>query len=217
MSKNNGGYMGQQVGKLGPAVGRIWRGMNVYAGYQKFVKNPRTVDQLAVRAKFGTLASISRAMRAATKKGLAGIKTIWDGNNAFMHINWDAVSGATAAEVAVSYADLVVSRGNLPPVVFGSADFETPLTVKASFSSNEELDGADASDEVYMLVYQADLKQAVLGAPVLRSSEGIDVLVPASWSGMRVHVYGFAVAGGMNEEMKGQTSDSTFIGTGNIG
>lgn len=217
MSKNNGGYMGQQIGKLGPAVGRRWRGMNVYAGYQKFVKNPRTEGQMAVRAKFGALASLSRCLRGATKKGLADIKTIWDGNNAFMHINWPAVSGATAPEVAISYADIVVSRGNLPGVSFGTPDFEEELTVKVPITgTNIDVPGAMESDLIYIIAYQPDLKQGILSTPVLRTSGDISLIVPAAWSGMRAHVWGFCV-GAPNNEMPNEPSDSYFVGTGNIG
>ncbi len=40
MSKNAGGYMGIQIGKLGPAVGSMWKGKNVYRSYNPFVKPP---------------------------------------------------------------------------------------------------------------------------------------------------------------------------------
>ena len=216
MSKNNAGYMGQQIGKLGPAVGRRWRGMNVYSAYQKFVKDRKSESQLAVRAKFGAITSLSRCLRGATRMGLAGIKTLWDGNNAFVHLNWSAVSGATAQEVAISYADVVVSRGNLPSVNFGTPDFEEELTVKVPITGdNVDVPGSTASDLVYLIAYQPDLKQGILSTPVLRSSETISVTVPSAWSGMRAHVWGFCI-GAPNNTVPNEPSDSCFVGTGNI-
>lgn len=40
MSKVSKGYMGEVIGKLGPAVGRQWKGKNVMSAYQKFPHNP---------------------------------------------------------------------------------------------------------------------------------------------------------------------------------
>ncbi len=35
--------MGIQIGKLGPAVGSMWKGKNVYRSYNPFVKPPPTL------------------------------------------------------------------------------------------------------------------------------------------------------------------------------
>ena len=56
MSKNSGGYMGVQVGKLGPAVGSMWKGRNIFRAYNPFVKNPRTEKQQLQRARFSVIA-----------------------------------------------------------------------------------------------------------------------------------------------------------------
>ena len=66
MRKNSGGYMGIQIGKLGPAVGSMWKGRNVYRSYNPFVKNPRTPEQLKAREKFTILTQLARMFSPAS-------------------------------------------------------------------------------------------------------------------------------------------------------
>ena len=58
MSKNAGGYMGIQIGKLGPAVGSMWKGKNVYRSYNPFVKTPHTPGQQEQRASLSSRTGI---------------------------------------------------------------------------------------------------------------------------------------------------------------
>ena len=217
MAKTKLGILDGFNGKLGTVVGYERMNKELMRAYVKDVRNPRTEDQQAVRAKFGLLGKVCRTMLPALRLGMtaAGKAKQMTAGNLFMQKNWGAVSGATAAEVAVSYADLMLSTGQLPMPGFGAADFEEELTVKVTFEANSDVPGADASDEVYLFVYQPDTNGGVLGAPVLRSTQTVSVTVPASWSGMRVHVYGFAV--GSAYGMTGKPSESAYVGSGNIG
>ena len=219
MAKNVGGYLGIQRGKLGGAVGRIWRGQQVYSVYTNAVKNPRTEAQQAVRAKFAALMKLCRTMQYGTKKGLIAVRTLWDNNNAFMHINWAAVSGATAQEVAISYADIKLSQGICPMPSTGTLDFEEELTVKVPTLDTSDMPGANASDEIYYLIYQPDTNSATMKVDQRGSAAGeVAIQVPSAWSGMRVHVYAFAVAAIGDEVVHvGEPSDTIYCGSGNIG
>ena len=219
MAKNVGGYLGIQRGKLGGAVGRVWRGQQVYSVYTNAVKNPRTEAQQAVRAKFSALGKLCRALQYGTKKGLNGIRTIWDNNNAFMHINWDAVSGATAEEVAISYADVKLSQGICPAPIPGALDLEGEAVVKYPTTDTSTMPGASETDMLYTIVYQPNLNQAVMGVSLRGTGSAVTAVeVPAAWSGMRVQVYAFCVATEGDEVVHvGEPSDTVFVGTGNIG
>ena len=62
MSKNFKGYLGDQIGKLGTAVGRKWKRKMVYSAYQGKVKNPNTEEQQLVRARFALLGQHGREL-----------------------------------------------------------------------------------------------------------------------------------------------------------
>ena len=48
-----------------------------------------------------------------------------------------------------------------------------------------------------------------------RTEGSVDMRLPVSWTGMTVHVYGFAVGDGRDNS--GLRCDSSYIGTGNVG
>lgn len=74
MSKNTQGYLGPQIGKLGPAVGFLWKGRNNYRSYNPFVRNPKTPAQVEARAKFKLLAQTARLLSQAVDWVLVGRK-----------------------------------------------------------------------------------------------------------------------------------------------
>lgn len=219
MSKYSKGYMGEQIGKLGPAVGRKWRGIAYMAAYQKNVSNPNTEDQQLVRARFRSLTALMHAFRQAITLGYGAVaaRRGMTECNMFVKRNWLRVTAIDPADVQVAYSGLQVSEGNLPCVTFGAADFggATHLTISVAMEGNSDVPDADAEDKVYLFAYCPDNGQGVLGSPALRSASEVSVTVPGSWDGLTVHVYGFAV--GTKEDVnKGWRSNSAYCGTGEM-
>ena len=226
MSKNSGGYMGVQVGKLGPAVGSMWKGRNIFRAYNPFVKNPRTEKQQLQRARFGVIAKLATSMSNVVNFGFAS-KASQERNlprALFIRENMPCVHANTVDSVTVDYADLVVSRGGLDTPRFGTPQFDTPQQVAVSFST-AVVGCATDDDHVCLGVYCPDARECVFDKSAKRSDGSAVVDVPAYWNGMKVHVWGFALAGvdevtfipNYNGNMyPGQTSDSVYIGTGNI-
>ena len=218
MSKNYGAVLGKQSGKIGPIVGRIVNGKQFYAARPTARKSkdlsPREID---ARLKFSILGRLGRAFRAASKLGFADyIKAAPYRNpvSTFAKKNNDAVSvvGGTSE---VDFGNLRCAEGILPQVGFGTADFEEPLTVKVPFTANSDVQGADTADQVYLFAYEPESGTGVLAQPVQRNAGDIELHFPSVWSGLEVHVYGFAIGNGRDN--LGQPSNSAFIGTGNVG
>jgi len=223
--------MGTQVGKLGPAVGSMWKGRNVYRAYNPFVKNPRTEKQLLVRARFKTMADLARAFAQATNFGYKrlanNLHTTTRG--LFHRDNWPAVHANTPDSVTIEYADLVCAKGDLTPVRFGTPQFDTPQQIDVSF--NRDVFGNATDDDIVILfAYCPDAKCGVMspttGQSVAKRSDGsVSLDVPAYWNGMKVHVWGFAITS-VDEPTyidayggyiyPNTVSDSLYIGTGNI-
>ena len=205
-------------GRLGLNTASIVHGVNILKGLPASVRNPRTSAQMDNRERFKTLSQLAAAFIAPSNLGLKNkakqygpLVTICD---AFMKANQGAVS-VMGGEAEVDYGSLKCALGNLPQAGFGNASFAEPQRVTVTYSTSADMPGADAQDKVYMFIYQPDTKQGILSAPALRTTGNMDVRVPASWTGLTCHVFGFALGDG--RENKGKNSDSSYIGTGIIG
>lgn len=216
MSKNFKGYLGDQIGKLGTAVGRKWKNKMVYSAYQGKVRNPKTENQCIIRARFSRLSMLAASFLDATEIGLKASAKHYDYTESdhFMKRNWDAVTATDPEVLTVDYGALVVSEGRTPWVEFHEPDFSDEASVSVTFDPGNKVPKASANDQVYLFVYQPDTDMGVLSLPVSRSTGSVSVAVPSLWSGMTVHLYGFAVGAG--DSTKGKTSPSTYVGTGTI-
>lgn len=216
MALYKNGILGAYRNKVGTVVGRIWRGKDVVAAMPKSMHNPNTDPQKKIRSRFAVIGRLAASLLNALNIGLHNIymKRQSTAIGEFVRLNWDAVTEA-GGTVTIDYSSLKVARGNLVGVMFGTADFDTPQQVEVSFESNEEADGTSLDDKVYMIVYCPDVDAAILSAPVKRSAHSVSLMVPAYWGGMTVHMWGFTVGDGMTN--KGKISNSTYIGSGNIG
>lgn len=225
MSKNGKGYMGEQIGKLGPAVGKIWKGKMIYSAYQKFVHNPHTRSQRLIRARFAKLTEMESVFLPILRIGLGVVadkRAVTEGNK-FVDLNWNAVTATSPEEVEVNYGSLVVGKGILPNANFHEPDFETERQVTVAFDSDTVALYAGENDLVYLFAYQPDLRQSRMGKPVRRSAESITMTLPSAWSGMRVHLYSVAVGKSTNTDLEttevwekniGLVSDSVYVGSG---
>ena len=219
MSKYSQGYMGDQIGKLGPAVGFRWKGRAVMRAYLKHIANPNTLAQRIVRARFRVLTQMASAFSRATVIGLNDVakeNAITEGN-AFFKLNYSRVTAISPDEVTVSYSGLKVSQGNLTGVTFGAVDYGEGehLHLSVAMTGNSDAPDADASDKVYVFAYCPELSQGVLSLPALRSAAQVSMALPASWDGMDIHVYGFTV--GAKEGLNlGKKSGTTYCGTGEV-
>lgn len=216
MAIYNAGYLSPIRKKLGNAVGRKWRNLDVLSVYQPNVRNPRTSAQQVNRFRFGALSSIAMNVSAALKLGFEAITrgTKIPVRSYFIKSNWSKVSATSAGVVTVTYDELIVSKGGLPMVHFGNPSFEDPLEVSVPLADSGTATGADPNDDVYVLVYDADNGESVLSTPKKRNDEEVIVVVPDYWNGHHVHCYGFGIGGGI--ENMGVTSNTRYLGAGTI-
>ena len=218
MGKISGDLFGTYSGKLGLTVGRKVHGVCFTSKYNGNPRNPRTSLQMDNRERFKTLAQLSSAFMGASKIGLKATAKSYgplvSTFAAFVKANQGAVS-VMGGEAEVDYGSLLCAKGSLAPAGFGNAVFTNPQEVSVTYATTSDMPSSDAQDKVYMFLYQPDTKQAILSASSLRTTGTLAVHVPASWVGLTVHCYGFAIGDG--RDTKGLVSDSSYIGTGIIG
>lgn len=226
MAKSDFNVLGNQRGKVGNVVGFMRKGKQCYRGYTSQVTQSKSADLLMAKMRFATLGKLAIQFRGAVKRGYQKLlaSSTMSACNLFVKKNYDAVTVASvSSDPTVDYGAIVLSEGNLPFVDWKTPDFTEESEVSCAFGGNSEMPGADANDQVYMVVYQPDTNVAVVSLPSSRSAGSISVEVPALWSGMKVHVYGFCVnpADRYDENLlstivKGEASPSSYVGQGTI-
>lgn len=196
MSKNYQGILGPQIGKVGPVVAYRWKGRDVYRGYVRYTKNPRTAKQLLNRAKFTLMADFARALSAAVNRGYKymGESLKVTPRNVFSQKNMQHISGATPDALNIRYEDVELSDGPLTPVSGGTTHYEDgTLTFTPSDSGQYGCYDNDL-DKVMCVVYNPTkgLSKLASASREVAHETGIEVAIPDTWSGDKVEVYAFA-------------------------
>ena len=191
MSKNTQGYLGPQIGKLGPAVGFLWKGRNIYRSHNPFVRNPKTPAQVEARAKFKLLAQTARLLSPAINLGYA-YKADAERNTTralFTRENYHLLS-YDQGQPDIDMTLLSLADGPLTPVAFGTPSIsDLTLTVPIA-NSYSGIGCALDSDRVHLLVANRTKDMAIL-VSAARTDTQLQASLPDTFSGTQVELYGF--------------------------
>ena len=205
------GIVGPFAGKLGPAVGYLWKGRQCVRAYQPYVRYPNTEFQQQQRNWFVGMVRFASKATAALQLGLrqkADEAQMTEGNYFVMKNKEHFVR--SGAEVTVDYSRLQLASGPAADVWFKPARFEADETVVVDFEKNGMSFRASGDDKVYLYVYSPTRDEGYLAAPAARRSKTVRVRLPERWAGAEVHLYGFVV------DREGRPSESTYIGMGRV-
>lgn len=213
-----GNNLGRLKKKSGPNVFRKWRTHQVMSVYNSEVRNPNTDGQKVVRYSFASATRLAAAFSSAIMVGFEnvckGTKTPQRGY--FVKENWGCFHSDNTGSVTVDYDNLVISKGDLPQILFGNATFTNPLEVDVPITDDASAIGANANDIAYVFVYSPEAGAGILSASKKRTDPSVAINVPAYWNGHRVHVFGFAKGADANTINPGDLSDSRYLGSGTI-
>ena len=217
MAKQTAGFMGGFHGRLGPAVGYMWRGQWCVRAYNPAPRNPRTPEQVAHREMFKREVQLASHMSWAINLSFKEVSYNMGMTpyNLFVHLNQHAFSlverdqsGASQPNEVVNgifmvdYRNLILSTGPLQEAVYEAPEWtsDNVLTVKLGRSSG------DRHDYVRLYVYCPDLETGILTAPVYRKAKQISAMLPDRFAGREVHVYGLVY----NDD--GVWAETTYVG-----
>lgn len=211
------GYLSPIRNKLGNAVGRKWRTLDVLSVYNGRPRNPRTTAQQIVRTRFGAAANLAMAFAEAVK---IGFKPMCDGTpiperSMFIKKNWNAINADSPEAATIEYTELVISEGSLPEAQFGACSFANPLSVEVPMTDSSDGERALDTDKVAIFVYSPEAGTGKFGETKVREDHSVACNVPAYWNGHRVHVWGMAW-GAPNTDNAGKVSMSRYLGVGTI-
>lgn len=200
------GYMGAFNGKLGPAIGYMWKGRPCLRSHQAFVKDPRTRNQLRSRSAFSTVSALAADMRSAIEIGLRGLATErgCSVGNTFISLNHRCVA-ANDGTAVIDYTSVQVAGGGLEGVDFGTLEVEEPSLARVGFTTAAG-SAADSDDYVYLYAYLPSLNHGLLSLPAARAAGSVSLRLPQQWCGRETHFYGFC----WDHDL--QCSPSTYLG-----
>ncbi len=212
MAKQTAGFMGGFHGRLGPAVGYMWRGKWCVRSYNPYPRNPRTEAQTQHREMFKREVQLASYMSWAVNLGFRELS--YDNGmtpyNMFVHLNQHAFSLVDNV-FTVDYSALRLSSGPRAGVAFGTPVWEEDDVVTVRFDGDGSGLRADSYDSVYLYAYCPDMEDGFLAAPVYRRTKRISAAVPNCFAGHDVHLYGMVVS------EDGEWSETIYAGCVNSG
>ena len=232
MAKQTAGFMGGFHGRLGPAVGYMWRGQWCVRAYNPAPRNPRTPEQVAHREMFKREVQLASHMSWAINLSFKEVSYNMGMTpyNLFVHLNQHAFSlverdqsganqhafslverdqsGANQPNEVVNgiftvdYRKLILSTGPLQEAVYEAPEWTSDNVLTVKLGRSS----GDRHDYVRLYVYCPDLETGILTAPVYRKAKQISAMLPDRFAGCEVHVYGLVY----NDE--GVWAETTYVG-----
>ncbi|MBQ9417693.1 MAG: hypothetical protein IJU19_03845 [Bacteroidales bacterium] len=191
MAHITSGILNAFSGIIGPVLGYEWKGRSCMRS-RPAPRNPRTARQQHGRSVFGATAHLWSLMREAAVVGLRGpaAERQVGENNLFVSLNRQCVSVADG-EATIDYPGIRIAEGDLAGVAFGIPQVAADGTVEVGFSPLAGAAGM-ATDYVLLFAFVPSAEEGRLAAPVHRSDGHTSLVLPTRWTGMEVHLYGFA-------------------------
>ena len=184
------GILGGFSGKVGNVVGATWRGIHYMRIMPASVTNPQTPGQMSQRLKFSLVLDFLQPLLGFLRIGFKGYAEGMSAFNAAMSYSMlNAITG-TYPDLALSPADVLVSRGTLRPVAAATATAAALQTIEVEWEDNSGLLNASADDNATLVVVnEAKGDIAVSLEAGQRGDSLATIVVPEAYVGDEVHVY----------------------------
>lgn len=219
MAKYYAGYLSPFKNKLGNAVGRRWRNIDVLAVYQPNVKNPRTAKQVVQRNRLSFTSSLARTLNPVISVTLARVCA---GTKSFPRARFVSlnIANTTTTGTIDQWQNVILSDGNMQNPFFAAAAVGSNNDVTLSWtetSLSEILSDADTDAcKVSLVVLNPLKKQVIVSRPAAVSAENLRVVCPASWIGDTCQCYAYTQCLGEADLVEGirigEFSRNAYVG-----
>lgn len=212
MAKYRLGVMGTFENKVGIVVGRKWRNLDVMSAYQPKVFNPNTKKQVEQRQRFGATSTLARGMKLGLAYGFAGVAagTKSPARSRFVQANIPAVEFTWPDTIDIDYSMVKVSDGSHMNATYGTPTSTEPLEIAMTYSLPIVEGFSNEDDNVFAVAYNPADGNCVLGYS--RANAGsVRIVVPSSWNGETVHVYGFVIGSEAGSGTTARPTDATQV------
>ncbi len=207
MAKIDNGYLGGFSGRLGPAIGYMWRGKWCLRSRPTKVTNPQSEAQQQHRMMFKQEVVLASKFNHVLRHTLEEVSRELHMTpcNLFIQSN-QAVFGTDNGVLTVDWSRLLLSAGPVAPVEFGTPSIDEDNVLRINFTKNPFRMRADGFDSVSVYLYCPDIEAGYLSAPVYRRDGKIGIALPEHLLGHEAHVWG------MVQDQQGRWSNTIYIG-----
>jgi hypothetical protein len=215
MATIKSGILGNVSGKVGNVVGGTWKGINYLRTMPAGISNPNTELQASQRLKFSTVAKFLQPITEFIRVGYKTQAVKMTASNAAFSYNFHNALAGDFPDYSIDYPHAMVSRGNLAGAINPACTSTEAAKIHMSWEMIAGTGQASETDTAIFVICNADKQEAVYSLNAgTRSDGGLDVTLPASYSGDTVHCYIAFMT--MNSVLGGQArnaiSNSNYAG-----
>lgn len=189
MGRINKGILGGFSGKVGSVVGGNWKGIDYMRSKGNRGNFTATEAQAAQQLKFGMAVRFVTSMSGLVAIGFRNYANRQTGaNGAVSYLLKNAISGTYPA-FSIVYADVLVSRGDLPNVLAPAVTMGAGSLLTYNWTDNSGVGIAKATDKVILAAYCPAFNQCIYTTGSAARSAITDVLNLATFSGEVAETY----------------------------
>jgi hypothetical protein len=199
MGKFSKGILGGFSGKVGNVVGGNWKGIDYMRSKSSYKNLNPSEAQLTQQLKFGMCIRFVQSMSGLLERTFNNFAIKKTGiNSALSYTLKNAVTG-TFPLFSIDYANVLVSRGDLPNVLAPSVLMGANSLLVYSWTDNTGVGVARATDKAIPVAYCPDFNQCIYLTAGADRSSVTETLNLSSFSGKTVETYlGFVSESGVN-------------------
>lgn len=190
MARFSKGILGGFSGKVGTVVGGNWKGIDYMRSKGARRRNANPTDrQLAQQLRFGVGIRFLQSMGAFLALSFRDFAVQKTGNNAALSYTLKNAITGVFPNFAISFPDVLVSRGDLPNVLGPTASMGAASQLSYAWTDNTGVGIAKETDKAMLLAYCPELGQAIYTTGSAGRSALTDSLNLAQFAGRQVHTY----------------------------
>ncbi len=193
------GILGGFSGTVGTVVGGNWKGIDYMRSKGSPGNRNPSEAQLAQQLKFAMCIRFLQTMTGLVEVGFSSFAIKKTGaNSALSYLLQNAVAGVYPTYNIV-YADVLISRGDLPNVLAPTAVAAAASLLNFSWTNNTGVGVAKATDKAILAAYCPAFNQCIYTTGSADRSALTDSLDLSTFAGQVVETYiGFMAANGKN-------------------
>jgi hypothetical protein len=183
------GILGGFSGKVGSVVGGNWKGIDYMRSKASRRDFKPTQTQLAQQLKFALVVKFVQTFTGLTEISFSNFAVRKTGyNSAVSYTLRNAVTG-TYPLFSIRYADVLVSRGDLPNVLAPAVTAGANSMLTWSWTDNSGVGIARATDKALLAAYCPAFNQCIYTTGSATRNALTDSLDLSSFSGQEVHTW----------------------------
>jgi hypothetical protein len=207
------GFLGGFHGRLGDAVGAVFRGKNIIKALPRRSGKAPVQSLIDQRFKFGLVTNFMGSVDSIINRGfISSDIALTPVNLAVKQALAQAITGTSGA-FKLNYSKIALSNGKLNGVLDGDVEAVAGAKIKVSWAAPSTIDFDDdqltrLTDEGLLAVYSEDERWALTKSGIKRTDLTMTLRLPAEMVGNKVHAWVVFVA------LDGkQSSRTTYLGS----